>query len=106
MFAQLNTLRATGITPAIAAMPTSPTTQSAAVDMLFKERAYWLWLTGHRLGDMRRLIRQYGRTAATVFPVGNIRYRPGQTYGNDVNLVIPFNERNNPKFKGCLDRNP
>jgi hypothetical protein len=106
MFAQLNTLRATGITPAVAAMPTSPTTQSAAVDMLFRERAYWLWLTGHRLGDMRRLIRQYGRTAATVFPVGNIRYRPGQTYGNDVNLVIPFNERNNPKFKGCLDRNP
>ena len=55
---------------------------------------------------MRRLIRQYGRTAATVFPVGNMRYRPGNTYGNDVNLVIPFIERNNPKFAGCLDRNP
>ena len=106
VFAQLNTLRATGITPAIAPMAASPTTQAAAVDMLFKERAYWLFLTGHRLGDMRRLIRQYGRTAATVFPVGNMRYRPGNTYGNDVNLVIPFIERNNPKFNGCLDRNP
>ncbi len=107
VFALLNTLRATGLTgTAIAALPAAPTTQAAAVDMLFKERAYWLWLTGHRLGDMRRLIRQYGRTAATVFPVGTMRYRPSQTYGTDVNLVIPFNERNNPKFEGCLDRNP
>lgn len=107
MFAMLNTLRATGISgTAIAALPASPTTQAAAVDMLFKERAYWLWLTGHRLGDMRRLIRQYGRAANTVFPVGGMLYRPGNSYGNDVNLVIPFNERNNPKFTGCLDRNP
>ncbi len=106
VFAQLNTLRATGLTTAIAPLAASPSTQAAAVDLLFKERAYWLWLTGHRLGDMRRLIRQYGRTAATVYPVGNVRYRPGQTYGTDVNLVIPFNERNNPKFNGCLDRNP
>ncbi|WP_411278855.1 hypothetical protein [Gemmatimonas sp.] len=102
----LNALRATGLSTPMTALAVSPTTQAAAVDLLFKERAFWLWLTGHRLGDMRRLIRQYGRTAATVFPVGNIRYRPGQTYGSDVNLVIPFNERNNPKFKGCLDRNP
>ena len=106
VFAQLNTLRATGLATAIAPLAASPTTQAAAVDMLFKERAYWLFLTGHRLGDMRRLIRQYSRTAATVFPVGNMRYRPGNTYGTDVNLVIPFIERNNPKFAGCLDRNP
>lgn len=106
VFAQLNTLRATGITTAIAPLAASPTTQVAAVDMLFKERAFWLYLTGHRLGDMRRLIRQYSRTANAVFPIGNVRYRPGLTYGNDVNLIIPFAERNNPKFNGCLDRNP
>lgn len=107
VFAQLNALRATGLSgTAIAPLPAAPTTQAAAVDMLFKERAYWLWLTGHRLGDMRRLIRQYGRTANTVFPTGGMLYRPGNSYGTDVNLVIPFNERNNPKFSGCLDRNP
>jgi hypothetical protein len=106
VFEQLNTLRATGLATVIAPLAASPTTQAAAVDMLFKERAYWLFLTGHRLGDMRRLIRQYGRTAATVFPTGAMRYRPGNNYGNDVNLVIPFIERNNPKFNGCLDRNP
>jgi hypothetical protein len=106
MFAALNQLRATGLATAIPALPASPTTQAAAVDMLFKERAYWLWLTGHRLGDMRRLIRQYGRTAATVFPTGGMLYRPGNNYGTDVNMVIPIRERNNPKFQGCLDRNP
>lgn len=106
VFAQLNTLRATGLATAIAPLAASPTTQAAAVDMLFKERAYWLYLTGHRLGDMRRLIRQYGRSQATVFPTGAMRYRPGSNYGTDVNLVIPFIERNNTKFTGCLDRNP
>ncbi|QJR34526.1 hypothetical protein [Gemmatimonas groenlandica] len=106
VFAQLNTLRATGLSTAIAPLAASPTTQAAAVDMLFKERAYWLYLTGHRLGDMRRLIRQYQRTAATVFPTGPMRYRPGNNYGTDVTLIVPFIERNNPKFTGCLDRNP
>ena len=106
VFAQLNTLRATGLTTVIAALPTSPTTQDAAVDMLFKERAFWMWLTGHRMGDMRRLVRQYGRAASTVFPVGNVLYRPGEVYGTDVNFIVPFPERNNPKFTGCLNRNP
>lgn len=106
VFALLNTLRATGLAAAIAAMPTSPATQAAAVDMLFSERAKWLWLTGHRLGDMRRLIRQYGRTQATVFPVGTLALRPSDTYGTDVNFIVPFPERNNPNFTGCIDRNP
>jgi starch-binding outer membrane protein, SusD/RagB family len=105
VFAGLNTLRTTN-TPAIAAIAGSaPTTQAAAVDLLFRERAYWMWLTAHRLGDMRRLIRQYGRDAETVFPTGD-QGAPiaGQTYGPDVNFIIPFDERNNPKFTGCLDR--
>jgi hypothetical protein len=104
MFAQLNTLRATGLSTPIPPMAAAPTTQAAAVDMLFKERAFWLYLTGHRLGDMRRLIRQYARTADTVFPIGTVRYRSSLTYGTDVNLIIPVTERNNPKFNGCIDR--
>jgi hypothetical protein len=65
-----------------------------------------MWLTGHRLGDMRRLIRQYARTAESVFPTGD-QGAPiaGQSYGTDVNFIIPFDERNNPKFSGCIDRN-
>ncbi len=100
MVAILNNLRATGLSTAIAPLA-SPTSQDAAVDMLFKERAYWLWLTGHRLGDMRRLISQYGRAANTVFPIGDIKSRTGNNYGDQTSLIIPIRERNNPNFKGC-----
>ena len=39
-----------------------PADRDEAIDQLFSERAFWLFATGHRLGDMRRLIRQYGAT--------------------------------------------
>jgi hypothetical protein len=107
VFSGLNTLRATGITPAMPPLAgLAPTTQTAAVSQLFEERAFWLYLTGHRLGDLRRLIRQYGRAANTVFPTGNLPAPLAGTYGTDVNVPIPFDERNNPKFTGCIDRNP
>ena len=105
VFAGLNSLRATGGVAGLAPLATAPTTQAAAVDLFFRERAAWLWLTGHRLGDMRRLIRQYGRNANTVFPVGPVITRAGSTYGNDVNYPVPFNETANPNFTACLDRN-
>jgi len=94
----LNALRALeGLTPL-----TDPGTQAARVDQLFRERAFWLWGTSHRLGDLRRLIRQYGRAANTVFPTGE--YHKGGNYGTDVNIPISSDERNNPKFTGCLNR--
>jgi len=106
VFAGLNTLRAsgrTGVVPPPLVGP-APTTQDAAVDLLFRERAYWMWLTGHRLGDLRRLVRQYKRGAETVFPTGPLAAPLVGTYGTDLNLIIPFEERNNPNFKGCLSR--
>lgn len=69
---------------------------TAQVDQLFKERAYWLFLTSHRLGDLRRLIRQYGRSAESVFPTGP--YFKGGNYGTDVNSPIPQQEQNNPNY--------
>ncbi|MBA3346647.1 MAG: hypothetical protein H0T44_15330 [Gemmatimonadales bacterium] len=74
-----------------------------ATDLLFRERAFWLFATGHRLGDLRRLIRQYGRDAETVFPTGDY-YKGGLTYGSAVNLPIPRREGNNPNGGECLDR--
>jgi hypothetical protein len=71
-------------------------TKAAQVDQLFKERAYWLFLTSHRLGDMRRLIRQYGRGAETIFPTGP--YFKGGTFGTDVNSPVPQREQNNPNY--------
>lgn len=76
---------------------TPAATPDAQVDQLFRERAYWLYLTSHRLGDLRRLIRQYGRNAEAVFPTGP--YFKGGTYGTDVNSPVPQAEQNNPNYK-------
>ena len=53
--------------------------------------------------DMRRLIRVYGRTQDQVFPTG--AFFKGGTYGTDVNLPVTDDERTNPDFHGCIDRN-
>jgi hypothetical protein len=67
---------------------------------------------------MRRLIRQYGRQANAVFPIGayldginnpNLS-APIPTYGTDVSLTLPTTAgaggnspgTTNPNYKGCL----
>jgi hypothetical protein len=97
--AKLNVARATktGLAPL-----TDPGTTVAREDLLFRERAFWMFSTGHRLGDLRRLIRQYGRAENTVFPTGV--WFKGGPYGTDVNFPIPFSETNNPNFVQCTDR--
>jgi starch-binding outer membrane protein, SusD/RagB family len=79
--------------------------EAARVDQLFRERAFWLFGRGYRTGDLRRLIRQYGRAPETVFPTGE--WRPGAEYGEDVTIPVPLAETNNPNVTGdaCIDRN-
>ncbi len=90
---------------------TTPASPAAAIDLLFSERARWLWATGHRLNDLRRLVRAvgvrggYGRAENTVFPNG-LYFKNGLVYGTDVNYPIPLDETNNPNFTQCLDRLP
>jgi hypothetical protein len=91
----------TGLTPLTAA-----TTDAARVDQLFRERAFWFFSTGHRVGDLRRLVKQYSRGANSVFPVG--AWHKGGNYGVDVNIPVPMAEQNNPNVGGaqtCIDRN-
>jgi len=89
-----------------------PGTTDGRVDLMFRERAFWLYLTGHRLGDLRRLVRQYGRTANAVFPGGGgAPYvidgnNKGGVFGSEVNLPVPFDEKNNPNFSECINRAP
>jgi hypothetical protein len=99
--AKLNAARAT--VTGLAAL-SDPGTPAARVDLTFRERAIWMFMTGHRVGDLRRLIRQYGRGAETVFPTGAY-HKDNLVRGTDVNIIIPISERNNPQFHGCLDRN-
>jgi starch-binding outer membrane protein, SusD/RagB family len=89
----LNKLRADAGMGALAAASDTPSQEN----QLFAERAFWMFGTAHRLGDLRRLITQYGRTANQVFPVGD--YFKGDQYGTDVNLPVPQEEEANPNFK-------
>jgi hypothetical protein len=83
---------------------TDPGSATARQDLLFRERGFWMYLTTHRVGDLRRLVRQYGRAATSVWPSG--AYFKGGTYGTDQNITPSFAEANNPDWKGCADRNP
>ncbi len=104
--ADLNALRAdsadthvTGLGPIA-----DPVTPTAQIDTMFTERAFWLFATGHRQGDLRRLIRQYGRMQAQVFPTGLYK-NTGQQYGSDITFPI-IGDNANPSLPECLDRNP
>lgn len=77
----------------------------ARVDLIFQERGYWLFLTGHRQGDLRRLVREYGRDPETVYPTGSYPGGNG-VYGTDVNVPVDEKEATyNPLYDGCFNRN-
>ncbi|HEU6449806.1 MAG TPA: hypothetical protein VFT57_00200 [Gemmatimonadaceae bacterium] len=81
-----------------------PATPDGRVNLIFAERGYWLFLTGHRQGDLRRLVREYGRDSESVYPTG---VYPGafNAYGSAVTAPIPGDERvTNPLFTGCRSR--
>jgi hypothetical protein len=86
----------------MAAIATTPATKDAATTLFFREKGFWTFGRGQRLGDLRRLIRQYGRTQDNVFPSGV--YYKGGNYGSVVNFPIPPAELPNGLFTGCLDR--
>jgi hypothetical protein len=101
----LNDLRATA---GIAALTTDSTTTASATlrqNVMFRERAFWLFGTGHREGDLRRLIRQYGRNVTTVYPIGTSTSiaPPINSYSTLVVVDPPNSEQSNPYYKGCLN---
>lgn len=105
----LNALRTASQRIGVFAVPVmtplaTPASQATAVDLYFREKAFWAFSRGQRLSDMRRLMRQYGRTQAQVFPSG--QFFKGGTYGTDVNFPVTTDETPNPSWKGCIDRTP
>jgi hypothetical protein len=90
----LNTIR--GTVPGLGNLA-DPGTPEGRVLLMFRERAFWLYLTAHRLGDLRRMVRQYGLDAESVFPTGAY-HKQGLTRGTQVAFVIPQPEENNPEF--------
>ena len=108
MTAILNTLRSAprnlgAINSPVMANLATPATRDEAIDQFFREKAFWTFGRGQRLGDLRRLVRQYNRAASTVFPTG--QFFKGGSYGPDVDFPATVDEQNNPNFTGCANRN-
>jgi len=106
MMQKLNQARTEGGVSGLPATLTDPGTDVARVNLIFRERAFWMFSTGHRVGDFRRLIKYYGRTAESVFPTG--AWHKGGNYGPDVNFPVPQAEETNPNVTAgqtCTDRN-
>ncbi len=90
-------------TPVMPAL-TDPGTDVGRVNLLFREKAFWEFGRGYRLGDLRRLIRDYGRKAdgsdAGGYPIGP--HFKGGVFGKDLNLPVVTDEHTgNPNFSGC-----
>jgi hypothetical protein len=81
----------------------TPATQTEAVDLFFREKAFWQFGRGYRLPDLRRLVRQYNRTQENVFPAGTF-FKTDLPYGTDVNFPVTSVEQPNPLYNGCIDR--
>ncbi len=118
--AVMNTLRATpptyvlpggrtvtGLTPLV-----DPVSADARRDLIFREKGFWLFGTGHRFGDLRRMMRQYGMTQNQVWPNGTWQISRVPGYSTDVTFPTPAAEANNrlipqstPGIPACIDRN-
>jgi hypothetical protein len=88
---------------------TDPGDAEGRISLLFSERAYWLFLTGHRQGDLRRLLREYGsypkfNDQSLVYPAGEYTASGTGVYGSDVVVPIPLAEYTNSLFHGCINR--
>ncbi len=79
-----------------------PATPEGQRQLLFAERAAWLFLTGSRQGDLRRLVRIYGLDREQVYPTGTYTV-PGYAgvYGTDISFGLRQEEFRNPLFTGC-----
>jgi hypothetical protein len=102
MVASLNALRADSVNNGGFSLPAlaDPGTQAGREDLLFRERAFWMFATGHRLGDLRRLVRQYGRAIESVYPTGQYLHA-NTVFGSNTELPAPKSEQNNPNFTSC-----
>lgn len=108
-----------GITGGTVQLPPLPDSGSAVgrIREVMAERAYWMYITGHRQGDLRRLLRPpyndppYSFTQSAVYPsgaYGNPNYTgPTALYGSDVVARPAMAEQKyNVKYDGCFDLNP
>lgn len=85
----------------------NPPNWNERIALLFKERAYWLYLEGHRMGDLRRMSRQYNIPPLSLWPIGVSEADPSVPYGSEFVFAPDADEEQlNPEYTGCNHRNP
>lgn len=107
----LNALRSSatslGVDSTLAPLADPGAGGNARILLTMRERAFWLYASAHRLGDMRRLTRPtdapvagYGLDPNSVYPIG-VWKGTTTNFGSEVNFPIPFEEGNNPNFNAA-----
>src|SRR5262249_48030991 len=94
----MDTLRA-GFTPAMG--PVSDMTAASRKNQILQvlsERAYWMYVTGHRLGDWRRMLRAPYNAAPFSFVTGDV-YPVGAGIQNTLEFPTPTNTNPNPNYQ-------
>ncbi len=88
------------------ALLADPGTDRGRILLTFREKGFWLFSQGHRQGDMRRLVKQYGMRQDQVYPTGLYASAPfASFYGSRIDATVGYEElQNNPNFHGCLSR--
>jgi starch-binding outer membrane protein, SusD/RagB family len=75
----------------------SPKTQ---MQQLLSERAYWMWVTAHRLGDWRRMLRPPYNGAPFSFVLSDV-YPTGAGLFDILEFPTPLVTNPNPNYKAC-----
>jgi hypothetical protein len=105
--AALDSLRTQAISPPMGTLTSDSTllaSSSTQRAVHFRERAFWLFATAHRQGDLRRLVRHYGLGQQSVWPSGPYK-NSGLQYGSDITFPI-VGEARGAHGTECTDRTP
>jgi hypothetical protein len=102
--AMLDAMRAT---VGLAALPdSSGAGPKAEMQQLLSERAYWLYVTGHRLGDWRRVLRLPYSAAPFSFVQADVFPAVGSPGDHILSLPTPQQTNPNPNYVACDPSQP
>jgi starch-binding outer membrane protein, SusD/RagB family len=94
----MNTLRGTvGLGPVADSSARGPKSE---IEQILTERAFWFFVTGHRLGDWRRVLRPPYNMAPYNFVVSDV-YPVGPGIQNTLEFPTPVLTNPNPGYVAC-----
>jgi hypothetical protein len=95
----MNALRANvpGLAPVADSSGASPKGQ---MQQLLYERAFWMYVTGHRLGDWRRMLRPPYNAAPFSFVTSDV-YPVGTGLQPTLEFPTPSETNSNPNYQAC-----